>query len=65
MNCFIDPFDVVKTRIQSMDPAKVASTDMLITIQNAFKESGIRGLTRGFLPTIVRTVPAAGNFSCY
>lgn len=52
------PFDMIKTKIQSGDIMKIK--DALSTI---YKTKGIRGLFKGYFPTILRAFPV--NATCF
>ena len=52
------PTDVVKTRIQSGKTAR--GTSYASAFAEVYREHGVRGYYRGFLPTIMRAFPANG-----
>ena len=52
------PTDVVKTRIQSGKTPR--GTSYATAFADVYREHGVRGYYRGFVPTILRAFPANG-----
>ncbi|KAI8844948.1 mitochondrial carrier domain-containing protein [Chytridium lagenaria] len=59
------PLDVVKSRIQNAKPG-TRSTAILTNLSEIYVESGLAGLFRGYVTSVIRSIPAAGaTFTVY
>ncbi|KAJ3408804.1 hypothetical protein HDV05_004753 [Chytridiales sp. JEL 0842] len=53
------PLDVAKTRIQQLNPGE-GSTAVIPTLRAIYKDHGIPGFFRGYVTSVIRSLPAAG-----
>ncbi|KAJ3305480.1 hypothetical protein HDU76_005010 [Blyttiomyces sp. JEL0837] len=59
------PLDVAKSRIQQMNPG-MGSTGMFDNLKLIYNEGGVKGLFRGYVTCVVRSIPAAAaTFTVY
>lgn len=58
----IYPVEIIKTRIQAdhLDPAKRKYKGWVDCFKKSLKQEGVKGLFRGYTPTIARAIPANG-----
>ncbi|CAG8484777.1 7610_t:CDS:2 [Ambispora leptoticha] len=64
LSCY--PFDVIKSQIQNQPDPPKGIFYVLTTFKKVYETEGLRVLTRGITPTIIRSLPAAGaTFTVY
>eukprot|EP00198_Chlamydomonas_reinhardtii_P009992 XP_001699329.1 predicted protein [Chlamydomonas reinhardtii] len=54
-----NPLDVVKTRLQTADPAKYGSAAVIPTLRQIVREEGMQALWQGLKPRVLFHIPAA------
>ena len=60
------PFDVAKTRIQTLNKAAGANAGSLSCMRQIFREEGVKGLWKGNVSRLIKVVPGHSiMITCY
>ncbi|KAJ3864279.1 solute carrier family 25 member 38 [Lentinula novae-zelandiae] len=58
----LQPFDLLKTRLQQGDSVQDRNVSVLKTIREVLNSNGMRGLWRGTAPSLIRNVPGVALY---
>ncbi|KAJ3796019.1 solute carrier family 25 member 38 [Lentinula aff. detonsa] len=58
----LQPFDLLKTRLQQGDSAQQRNVSVLKATREVLESSGIRGLWRGTAPSLIRNIPGVALY---